>query len=173
MSSSRRLGGRGFCGRLSDLRPNCLCHDVPMWRSHGGRYWQCAIKTSKRNAIDRVKPAARESAKKRQRAWAEADRNDRRMLVSLYNRHGCSECKRDQSFRPYGGKYVLHRHHVNPETKRFGIGAAIDGRPKWTDGIRRRVNFATFAEELNRTVALCDYCHFAAHGRKMRASIVC
>lgn len=155
------------------MRPNCECHDVPMWRDHGDRGWRCAIKTGESNAAYRATPAGREGSIRRHRLWAQADRSDRRMLVSLYNRHGCSKCNRDQSFRLYGGKPSLHRHHVDPESKRFGIGAAIDGRPKWTDGIRRRVNFALFADELSRTVALCDSCHFAVHGRKMRASIVC
>lgn len=131
--------------------PACTCHDMPMtWHTsaqyrEGGR-WECRV-GHKGTGLENV------------RLWHEAQRNDRRMLVVIANRHGCSAC---------AAKGNLHRHHVDPTMKRFEIADATRSTgPKWADGKRRTVSFPLFYDELmRRTIALCGRCHRAEHQKQ-------
>jgi len=124
-------------------RPLCHCCGNPMRKNgrqkNGNLKWRCA-----------------EKKRVYHRHWQEFENNDRRMLVSLANRHGCEHC---------GLKENLHRHHIDPTTKRFSVAEAIGtGSVKFTNGIRRNVPFGLFYDELvNHTIALCAPCHRKEH----------
>lgn len=69
-----------------------------------------------------------------------------------------SRCARCGGFR---GEVAMHLHHLDPETKLFGVGEAMSAR-SFPD--------ANILLEIERCVPLCRGCHLAVH-KQIRAGI--